>query len=446
MYDKPIFFEDQVNEGGKKSPLFESASGTLFPSACLFPGLREASGGRSVDCLFNCLGHRKALDGGGCGEWFSRIHQAFGWSEFQKALIPTMQNLTDVHSFSWLVEPANYDPNMPHFHFGSYESVKTFQEADWRQRLTKIPLLNFFRTNPFTRCVGLDTFWPEENEESLRQLDFYQTTMVPEGWRHAFGMVFRSEYHQIKHLLILRRDRKMGDFSRDERWFFENILHPNLEAALRRIESWEWESSRRHALQSLLLDSENPVIILDWEIKSLFVNQTGIDYCSLCNFGESEGKILNSVKAFKIPREIKAACLAIRQGWENGDFEKVKSEPFCRVTITSPSLKGMFIVVKSFRPKKPINGKPFFQISFESQSGDPGFGQELMNVNNSQLFGLSVTERQVIHLVLSGLSNQEISTQLGKSVDTVKKHMGAIYKKTGISGRGRLMACLKNGG
>ena len=56
---------------------------------------------------------------------------------------------------------------------------------------------------------------------------------------------------------------------------------------------------------------------------------------------------------------------------------------------------------------------------------------------------LSPRERDVARLVGQGCSNDEIASQLGKSVLTVKKQLRSVYEKLDLSGRGRLIALLR---
>jgi len=48
-----------------------------------------------------------------------------------------------------------------------------------------------------------------------------------------------------------------------------------------------------------------------------------------------------------------------------------------------------------------------------------------------------------VKLVCAGESNQEIAETLGRSVNTVKSELHAIFKKLGIPSRARLMALLR---
>lgn len=69
-----------------------------------------------------------------------------------------------------------------------------------------------------------------------------------------------------------------------------------------------------------------------------------------------------------------------------------------------------------------------------------GMGWFLINKNNTQegidpLTDLSVQERKVMALLADGLSNKEISAELGIGVSTVKSHVHKIYKKLNINSR-----------
>lgn len=51
---------------------------------------------------------------------------------------------------------------------------------------------------------------------------------------------------------------------------------------------------------------------------------------------------------------------------------------------------------------------------------------------------LTLREREIVRLVLSGESNQEIAEELGLSINTVKMHMQNIFIKLGIRRRCQL--------
>lgn len=49
-------------------------------------------------------------------------------------------------------------------------------------------------------------------------------------------------------------------------------------------------------------------------------------------------------------------------------------------------------------------------------------------------------EREIVDLLLQGMTNKQIATTLGIAVDTVKKHLQHVYKKLGVRRRVLLIA------
>ena len=56
---------------------------------------------------------------------------------------------------------------------------------------------------------------------------------------------------------------------------------------------------------------------------------------------------------------------------------------------------------------------------------------------------LSGREQEIVQLVMTGYSNQEIGDRLGISTATVKKHLSNIFSKTGINRRTQLFQQVK---
>jgi LuxR family maltose regulon positive regulatory protein len=50
---------------------------------------------------------------------------------------------------------------------------------------------------------------------------------------------------------------------------------------------------------------------------------------------------------------------------------------------------------------------------------------------------LSPRELEILHLIVDGLSNQEIADHLVISLATVKKHINNLYSKLGVTSRTR---------
>lgn len=60
----------------------------------------------------------------------------------------------------------------------------------------------------------------------------------------------------------------------------------------------------------------------------------------------------------------------------------------------------------------------------------------------AQWYGISSRERMVIAQALEGQSAKQIARRLNLSPHTVNDHFKAVYRKTGVSGREELIACL----
>ncbi|MGL1892742.1 MAG: helix-turn-helix transcriptional regulator [Spirochaetaceae bacterium] len=61
------------------------------------------------------------------------------------------------------------------------------------------------------------------------------------------------------------------------------------------------------------------------------------------------------------------------------------------------------------------------------------------NINTKKIEGLSPREEEVVHYILKGKSNRQISEELFISIPTVKTHITNIFKKTGVNSRFELV-------
>lgn len=64
------------------------------------------------------------------------------------------------------------------------------------------------------------------------------------------------------------------------------------------------------------------------------------------------------------------------------------------------------------------------------------------NQAQSHLEKLTDRQKEVCHLVTNGLSNKEIATQLGTTINTVKTHRAELYKRLGVSSLFELLSIL----
>ena len=69
---------------------------------------------------------------------------------------------------------------------------------------------------------------------------------------------------------------------------------------------------------------------------------------------------------------------------------------------------------------------------------DPASSEDLLLKKAALKYGLSDREREIVSMIISGMSNDEISAALSIAPNTIKKHLQHIYAKTGIHSRPRL--------
>ncbi len=70
----------------------------------------------------------------------------------------------------------------------------------------------------------------------------------------------------------------------------------------------------------------------------------------------------------------------------------------------------------------------------------------VMTVDGAALAPLTDAERDVVMLVLLGLSNQEVAERRACSVRTVANQLASAYRKLEVGSRGELVARLRGSG
>jgi len=134
----------------------------------------------------------------------------------------------------------------------------------------------------------------------------------------------------------------------------------------------------------------------------------------------------------------------------------VRAAPNARVlvvsSLTSPSgvRRALSAGAAGYLPKRASDGDLLSAIRLVAGGSgyvDPDLGARLVNPNDSpKLEPLSERERDVLHLLALGHTNQEIGGKLFISVRTVDTHRAHIMQKLGLDTRAELvMFALANG-
>jgi DNA-binding CsgD family transcriptional regulator len=101
--------------------------------------------------------------------------------------------------------------------------------------------------------------------------------------------------------------------------------------------------------------------------------------------------------------------------------------------LTSPTGEPFYLHVLPI-PRHRRHHPPTYAITVRSRGADVHAFR--------RRYRLSARESQITELILRGCGNREISTALGITVTTTKKHLGRIFDKVGVDSRGQLVAKL----
>jgi DNA-binding CsgD family transcriptional regulator len=99
-----------------------------------------------------------------------------------------------------------------------------------------------------------------------------------------------------------------------------------------------------------------------------------------------------------------------------------------------------------------LRDAPFVQLAFQVSAGcvlifhavryllGPAAASEGHDLQGFLVrYGISEREREIIELMIKGLSNREIGEKLFISAQTVKNHVYNIYRKTGVTNKVQLL-------
>ena len=276
---------------------------------------------------------------------------------------------------------------------------------------------------------------PDQSE--LRRSAFFKEFLEPFGWHHlAVALYWRGEH--VGSQIAIRRTAKQGDLSAKEVALLEAV-HPHIETVLNRLLAYEEERARRRWLEAFNHHLPFALLFLNWEMKSLYVNQAGLEQCSSWNFGPAKARAYQPRAVFSPPAEVVQACAALKTEW-------LAHQPMGRphlggaTKVSHPTQAGFTATIRLHIEEHVRTAYPGFIVYLENHAAKPALDQLPAH---SLLGQLTVAEREIARHVSEGLGNDEIARRLRKSVKTVKGQLTSIFKKLGVNGRNRLMVRLR---
>jgi DNA-binding CsgD family transcriptional regulator len=299
------------------------------------------------------------------------------------------------------------------------------------------PLEAYLAAHPRSKFVRDSDVFPRRSE--LMKSTFYRQYMVPQKCLYALGLFFWSGQRLIC-VIVIMRTAKHGDFDEPKLKLLQH-LYPQFQTALRRLGSLERERSARAAFEEFLRRLPLPTILLRWNLKPAYQNQAAREFCALWERGPRMARLMKANAA--LPSEILDGCRALKQRWEQssrlnapqpGLEQKVvhhPKRPYLRATLSLKQLCSAGVV------------RPHFLIECEELRRGTGPLPEPSGARLPHLVRLTGREQQLARLVCDGRSNKEIADDAGLSLQMVKKHLYAIFRKLEVTSRSRLMTLMQ---
>ncbi|MBL9114586.1 MAG: hypothetical protein JNJ83_06225 [Verrucomicrobiaceae bacterium] len=301
-------------------------------------------------------------------------------------------------------------------------------EAFWlRVNAAEPPMARTLMEHPGLTLSTLDDDLSAEEIEGSR---FYREIMQPGGWRHSAGLFFWDEGRFLAHLGIVRT-REQGRFSAADKALLAE-LHPHFDIAMKRVAVME-----RHRLVSGIMQEalEHPLdglALLDSHGALVMHNSSAAHACALWSGGrEAAARRIAPGAALSLPVTLQDAAQSLRMSFlQAHSRERVVGREFVE-EVAHPSQAGLVALLRVVVPANEAV-PPHIRIEF-SRLPAP-----LEADAAAPVFRLSEAEQRVAELVARGLRNEEVATELGISVNTVRAHLRETFAKLGVTHRGQL--------
>ena len=300
------------------------------------------------------------------------------------------------------------------------------------------PLKNWLARSPRKKFVRLSDLFRDRG--SFVRSVLYRRYIVPQKCAHGLCLCFWRHRRLICGVAIMRTARQ-GDFSRAELWLLRQI-YPHFLAALRRIESLERDQAVRVDLEEFLDRLPVPTIILRWNLRPIYQNPAGREFCAIWEKGPKEAR--RTKPTSPIPREILDRCRTLKEQWTQTQFRlrsgarahfkegEVRHErlPHLRATIHLKQIKSAGVA------------RPHFLIECEDSHRNGAESARLLKNRLPAFVRLTRRQQEIARLACEGRSNKEIAHNACLSLPMVKKHLHAVFRKLGVPSRSRLVAKL----
>lgn len=303
---------------------------------------------------------------------------------------------------------------------------------------TAEPLKSYLARPVRKKFLRLSNLFP--NRSSFVRSALYRRYIAPHKCARGLCLFFWKRQRLVCGIAILRPARR-GDFTPVEMKLLRE-LYPQFMTALCRIESLEHERSVRIYFEEFMKRLPLPTIILQWNLKSIYLNRAAREFCAVWRKGPEEAKRTKAIS--KIPSAILDRCHRLKQQWMEAGRRTLSDARtfFKEEQIHHPQLPHYRATVSLRRLKSAGVVRPHFFIECEDLSRNGNRNSARANLRLPAIARLTTREQEVARLVCNGQSNKEIADAAYLSVAMVKKHIHAIFRKLEVPCRSRLVALM----
>jgi DNA-binding CsgD family transcriptional regulator len=293
--------------------------------------------------------------------------------------------------------------------------------------------------NPGIRFINTREVLPPD--EVLHKMPFYRDVMQVVGFRHAAGMFFWEHPPQTPEAIFsLYRGEGQPDFN-DEEVAVLARLYSHIDAALGRLRIIDKERAARDGLRTLAQRASRAICVLHWDLTVVEVNRAALELCARWNLGAASARL--KPPPFKLPATLREACTELKARWRNSLRHHPVIGAAGEITVQHPKMPSLRATVSLRTYRSDPLGKPRFIIAFQPERiASAASGKR---PSKSALATLAPRERDLIRLVAAGLSNQEIATETGKALGSVKNALHAVFRKVDVRSRSALIAQVGGG-
>jgi DNA-binding CsgD family transcriptional regulator len=309
-----------------------------------------------------------------------------------------------------------------------------FEDESAKHFYHDYPGHRFLVEHPGVKILPAKSISPENEESLMSRLCWL--CMLPRVWRHALGLCFWEECSSegLDSIFWIHRTAALGDFTAAEIRLLES-LHSLIDDARRRINKLQAERSTLHALKELLRDFPVATAVLDWHLRPIYHNEAGSVECARWRLETTKTERVD----FELPHDLMQICREMKHEWCDTMRSDTRQTGIKReAQDLGQNLRAIITLVPS---NDAATGNPSFLLQFVSFS--KAKAASIAGEKNLALLAqLTPEERVVASLICEGKSNDDISTQLAKSIWTVKRQIYSIFRKLRLTNRTQLVMLL----